>query len=232
MFAVLMLAHVVPLGPSPVVKNAVLAFDAQWDAIEASPRIVNRTGMGGAGTGVVVAVKDGFAYVLTAHHLAAESDEREVQFFTRKSYPVPDRKIRGVQVVVRYPNIDAALLKVQVGERPPPVLPLAKPGQRPKKFPFDALSVGCSNAKPPTCRVEQIVAKKLVRRPGDAVAFFWELAVAPPQGRSGGPLLDGSGQVIGVCAAARDRRGYYTHLDELLVGLKQDDLAWLYDSRP
>lgn len=226
------IAFLIPLGPAPVGKDLALTIDAQWTAIEACPRIVNQAGDRSVGTGVVIGVRDGYAYILTALHVAVDPEEREVQFFTRKSYPVPSRKLRGVRVIARYPETDTAVLKLSIGENPPAVLPLAGVGQRPKRFPFDAVSVGCSNGKLPTCRGEQVTGKKLVRRQNDIAAFFWELTDAPLPGRSGGPLLDSQGRVIGLCAAARDRRGYYTHLDELLVGLKRDELGWLIPPSP
>ncbi len=226
------IAFLIPLGPAPVGKTLALSVDAQWAAIEACPRIVNQAGERSTGTGVVVAVRDGFAYILTAHHVAGDPEEREVQFFTRKSYPVPARKLRGVQVLAKYPDTDAAVLKLAVGDDAPAVLPLAGIGQRPKRFPFDSVSVGCSNGKLPTCRGEQVVGKKFVRRQGDNVAFFWELADPPLPGRSGGPLIDAQGRVIGLCAASRDRRGYYAHLDEILAGLKRDELGWLIPANP
>lgn len=221
------LAFVFPLGPSAVVPSKTLTTDAQWAAIEACPRIVNHAGNRTVGTGVVVSVRDGFAYVLTAEHVAANPEDREVQFFTRKSYPLPARKVRGVKVLAKYATADFSVLKVAVGKEPPPTVALAGVHQRPKSFPFDGISVGCSDGNPPTCRAESVLGKKLAYRPMNSVAFFWELAVAPQAGRSGGPLLDAQGRVIGLGTAHLDQKGYYVHLDEILAGLKRDELLSL-----
>lgn len=212
---------------TPVSAGVPASADAQWAAVAACPRVVNRAGDRGTGTAVCVACRDGFAYLLTAEHVAGSPEDREVQFFTRESYPRPARRVRGVQVLSKFATPDLAVLKVKVGDEPVPVLRLAGPGERPKRFPFDAASVGCTDARPPTFRGEVVAGKKLARRPGDKVAFFWETAVAPIPGRSGGPLLDREMRVIGICAAAREKLGYYAHLDEILAGLKRDELGWL-----
>jgi hypothetical protein len=32
-----------------------------------------------------------------------------------------------------------------------------------------------------------------------------------------------------VCSGTQDGKGYYTHLDEILAGLKRHDLGWLFE---
>ncbi|MGL6094920.1 MAG: S1 family peptidase [Fimbriiglobus sp.] len=219
-------------GPTPTVESAVLSADQQWAAILACPKVITRSGARAAATGVAVGVRGGYAYVLTAQHAVPGVEEREIQFFTKESYPVPAVKIRGVEVVTRWDDPDLALLKVKLGPDTCGVLRLAGVGQRPKNFPVEVLSIGCARGEPPTARVGRIVAKKPARRPGGGLAFFWELADAPVPGRSGGPLLDNEGRVIGVCAAGRNGRGYYTHLDEILAALVNDSNDWLWQRTP
>ena len=75
----------------------------------------------------------------------------------------------------------------------------------------------------------ETVAAKLLKRANDVPeAFFWQTAAKPEKGRSGGPLLDADGRVIGICAATQDEKGYFTHLDEILAGLKTAKYEWLW----
>jgi S1-C subfamily serine protease len=220
-----------PPADGPVADGGVLSSTAQWDALAASPRVLMQKGNAGTATGITLGVRDGFAYVLTASHaIPDDGAEREVQFFNREAYPRPAHRFQGVEVVAKWSAPDLALMKVKTGPDRVPVIPLAGPGQRPTRYPFDAISVGCSNGGPPVCRVETVTAKRVAKRPGDAFAFFWELSAPPAPGRSGGPLLDDQGRVIGVCAAAQGKSGYYTHLDEVLVGLKREGYGWLWQA--
>lgn len=226
-----------PAAPNPVAAGAALPADAQWGAVGACPRVATLTGMGRIGTGVTLAVRnepgpDGsggrFAYVLTAKHVVPGTEDRLVEFFTKESYPKPARSFRAVEVVREWADPDLALLKVKVGAADAfPTLRLAGPGERPKRFPAPALSVGCTEGAAPNCRSEVIVAKRPVRQ-ANGVAFFWESQAPSVPGRSGGPLLDTSGRVIGLCVALQGERGYYTHLDEVLASLKRDGYEWLW----
>jgi len=203
------------------------ASEAQWNAVAACPRVATIARSGRVGTGVTVAVRDGAAYVLTAEHVVPGVEDRLVEFFNKDSYPKPASQHKAVEVVKQWTDPDLALLKVEVGKGPIPALRLAGPGERPKRYPFAALSVGCTEGAAPTCRTERVLARRPVRRPNE-VAFFWELQTPSIAGRSGGPLLDRDGRVIGICVALQSGRGYFSHLDEIQAVLKRDDLDWLW----
>ena len=223
-----LLAVAAPEVVNPAVaRGAVLSAEAQWNAIAACPLVVIDD-QASFGTAVVVGHKDGFAYLLTAAHVIEGTRDREFRFFTRDSYPRPARTVKGGNVLLRSQKPDFALVQVKVGDDRLPELKLAGPGQRPKRFPFEAVSVGCPFGGWPQARAETVSAK-LLKRPNDVPeAFFWQTAAPPEKGRSGGPLLDAQGRVIGVCAATQDDRGYFTHLDEILAGLKRAKHEWLW----
>jgi S1-C subfamily serine protease len=229
MFPPVVLAWIA-VAPAPVVASRDFTPEAQWAAALACPRIVpSVVAQGTGGTGVTVAVKDGAAYVLTAAHVVSGSPGFEVRYFDRASYPIRAKSFDRVSVLVRDSDADLALLKVETGSWPVPVLKVSGPGRRPKDFPAPALSVGCTNEGAPTCSAESIRAKRLVRRPGNEIAFFWETIAAPQPGRSGGPLVATDGRVIGICSAAQDGAGYYVHLDEILARLKEAGYGWLWE---
>ena len=222
----LVLAAPEVVNPAIAVGTA-LSAEAQWKAIAATPRVASGKN-GSFGTAVVVGHKDGFAYLLTADHVVDVPQEREFHFFTRDSYPQPVRTLKGGEILLRSEKPDFALLRLKVGDERLPELKLAGPGQRPKRFPFAAVSVGCPFGGWPQARAETVAAKLLKRVNDLPEAFFWETAAKPEKGRSGGPLLDADGRVIGLCAAAQDEKGYFTHLDEILAGLKREKYDWLW----
>ncbi len=203
---------------------AVQFSDARWAAILACPKV---SAPGAAdGSGVVIGVKDGFAYLLTAAHVAG-SGLVELKFSSRENYPKPAWFGDGAEVIGRWADPDFALIRFPVRNREVPILPLAPAWERPKAFPVGSLSVGVGGGQASSAVPNLVVGKEFVRREGKGAAFFWQTAVPPEAGRSGGPLLDVHGRVIGIAVAYRGAVGYYTHHDELLAALKRDGHGWL-----
>jgi hypothetical protein len=228
--------------------GAVLSTVQQWQIILASPRLKLDGDLGSA-TAVVVGQRDGFTYLLTADHAVREPGDVEVQFFTRRSYPVPSQTVKGTATVVDSKAADFALIRIVTPTHPPvvrqavrlfsclplpevvmPMVKLPKPNLRPKRFPFDAVSVGCTGGAAPSASGESILAKRFTRDeksdlPG---AFAWEASRAQQSGRSGGALVLADGTLIGICRARSADRGYYTHLDEIQAVLKEKGYAFLW----
>jgi len=186
------------------------------DALLACPRV--SVARGPTGTGVVIAVQNDIGWLLTAAHVAI--DERvEVAFTSWQSYPDVAWYGRQARVVARWPQQDLALVRFETGGRRIPVLPLAPPWARPKRFPATAWSIGINPEGVATLRSERLEAREYVDDAGKEGVFFWRTAQAPVAGRSGGPLLDAQRRVIGIAVAARASRGYYLHHDEILAAL-------------
>jgi trypsin len=71
-----------------------------------------------------------------------------------------------------------------------------------------------------------------VRKPGaNTSVLCWETAKTPAKGRSGGPLVDRRGYLIGVDSGAGDGKGYYIHIEEVHAFLKRNGLSWLYEEK-
>ena len=85
-------------------------------------------------------------------------------------------------------------------------------------------------AAAPTVLVEAVKRKVLLRRPGDTKSTWcWETQRRPERGRSGGPLLDEAGRVIGLASGHDGKCGYYTHAEEIHRFLKRNALDWLFE---
>jgi hypothetical protein len=225
-----------PARPSGVIaKLDLFPEDKQWEALACSPRLLGSDGE--LGTAVVVGIRDGSAFLLTANHVVSGNADRKLEFFTKENYGKKPLEIKIAESpVFRNLKADLALLKVDLGKIERKFLEIPSPNlnARPRKFPAPALSIGCSNGETPTCRDEQIEAKMLVRKANDGGTFFWQTKDISIAGRSGGPLLiknaEGNLSLIGICTATQDSRGYYTHLDEIHVALKEGGYSWLWET--
>ena len=212
----------------PGVPGTSLSLDQRWQRLEATPRLV---GTRGTATAVVIGRVNDELFVLTSEHVVRNSYDLKLEFFERGSYPKVGRTVNfGITLEVM-PVPDFAVLKFPVTkDQVYPIVPLATRESRPRRFPVDDFSIGCTNGKPPTIWEATIIAKRLTRRANnDEISFFWETEQIPISGRSGGPLFNQQGQLIGICSATTSGKGFYTHLDEILAGLKQRKLGWLLD---
>src|SRR5262249_11422102 len=107
-------------------------------------------------------------------------------------------------------------------------LPICPPRLMPVAPVFPVLSVGCNAGEAPTCRAEDLTGKRRPRKgKKEGTGLCWELAEAAARGRSGGPLVNGDGYLVGVGTGAAEGKGYYIHLAEVHRFLAQHSFRWL-----
>jgi hypothetical protein len=187
------------------------------------------------GTAVFVGYKNGVAFLLTANHIVKpvpDGDRLRLELFTDKSYPKVHQAIETALLRARMPNEDLALVVAPLKEPPPNVLRICPPGKLPRRerFPFPALTVGCDDALGrPRNLVDTVRGRKLVKKPDGSAAVYWECERPQARGRSGGPLVDARGYLLGICSGVQNQHGYYTYIEEIYGALKREGYAWLYE---
>ncbi len=199
--------------------------ELQTKALRATVRIVNPA-KGTNGSGVVVKRDDEYVYVLTAAHVVDKADKVEVQTFSADPNPKAAKTYDAAVVLERSKELDLAVVRIATHDKVPGVLPLCVKAPDDKEF--AALTVGC-DGKTPTCLAETVKGRKLVKRPGEDAVVSWEVAAAQAKGRSGGPLVDKNGRVLGIASGIGDGKGYYVHTEEIVKFLKERVLEELLE---
>jgi S1-C subfamily serine protease len=176
-------------------------------------RVVGR----GFSTSGVLLGKDphGRVHVLTVWHGARERVERvEVYSITSREYPQPNRILSPVQVVSTSERRDLAILRTAAipgGQEDLPCLRLASTST----VASTVFSCGCEDG-PPMLLSEKVAEVVSKRRPGqDEPTKMWKTELPQDVGRSGGPLINLDGDMIGIALGKAGRDGYYCHLDEI-----------------
>jgi hypothetical protein len=199
-------------------------------ALGATVRLVNVAGRC-EGSGAVVGRGGPHVYVITAAHVVDGADKVEIHTYSAASPPEEKGVYKSGEVVARTKDArDLALVRLATRDEMPGRLRVCPPRRVPAERGFAALSVGCSDGKAPSGRDETVAGKKLIRRPDDKEAVLaWEAKERPTAGRSGGPLVDARGYLLGVCSGAGGREGYYCHADVIHGFLKENGFRWLYE---
>jgi S1-C subfamily serine protease len=208
-------------GQVQIVPTPEFPRELQTSAIRATVRVANGAA-GLQGTGVVVASKGKFIYVLTAHHVVKGADGLEVATFNLDAYPRPAHVYRSAEVVAASPDTrDLALLRVATNGKVPGTMDLCPHVVLPDRPGFRALAVGCGEAGGPTCLPAKVLGKKRVRRPGGGKGcVFWEVDQPSGKGGSGGPLVDRRGYLLGIQSGTSHGKAYFCHADEVRAFLE------------
>jgi protein-disulfide isomerase len=198
----------------------------QASAIAATVRVVNGD-RNSVGSGVIVSARPPFVYVLTAHHVIAGAKTIEVDLFSSLFYPRPSQRLLDAHVIATSPRIDAALLRLTSKQAGLAAVQLSRQSAGSNQLPFSALGAGCTIEGAPTCQVERVIASKMVRREAKQDAsLVWEVQSESAKGRSGGPLFDSEGRLIGIASGRSEGRGYYSHIVEIQKFLSDSSARW------
>jgi S1-C subfamily serine protease len=203
----------------------------QEAAVAATVRVTNPV-QGQHGSGVLIHRQGPYAYILTAAHLVGKERIVEVVTFSARSYPRAEKTYRNAEVLARDSKVDLAVLRLATREAPPGLLPLAAKSAPPKGKDFPALTTGCKSTGPPTPALDVVKGARVVRKPGEVgKTLCWETVKGQARGRSGGPLLDRQGRLIGLASGVSSGKGYYVHLDEIHTFLRRNELGWLGEEK-
>ena len=202
----------------------------QIRAMTATVRIKNTT-LKTEGSGVIVGRNSSVVYILTAQHVVKDANQLEVATFSEKSYPNENKIYREAKIVAKSGDLrDLALLRVATDDQMPGQLSIRSLSVPLEGNGFYALSCGCSEGRGPTCLIKKVTGKKRVgRKVGGEVATFWEWPEGGTRGRSGGPLVDRRGDLIGICSGTSDGKSYFSHTEEIHGFLKQNAFHWLLE---
>lgn len=216
------------MTPAQTVESKDFSRQLQQRAVAATVRIVNR-GEKVEGSGVVVGRAGKGFYILTAAHLVSRTDGLEISTFTSDSYPRPAKVYQKAEIAARTCDMrDLALVRIATEDPLPGQLRLCPSRLLPRNEQFDALSAGCGAAGAPLCLVEHVQRSRLIRRKETMKpARFWEVKRGQMPGRSGGPLLDRDGNLLGIASGVNGGKGYYCHATEIYRWLESGNFRSL-----
>jgi serine protease Do len=205
----------------PLLETKDFSADLQRSTLAATVRVVENEKKS-FGSGVLIGVRENQGYILTARHTITSRGRFEVQFFTEESYPKAAFSVVASRVIHENSDADLALLTIDLSDKKFPS-PLSVAMESPKEKEFSCLSCGGSLGESPTIETAVVRNRILLQRPNNSSAFFWQTKEAPVKGRSGGPLINTDGKVIGIASGEQEGQGYYTHLDEIRTWLRKTD---------
>ena len=215
----LCLTALTPAGPPAAPPAAV-----REGGLAATVRVTDAAG-GGVGTGVVVGVRDGSVYVLTAAHVLGPGRGPRVETFGPRAPRKPDSVHDLCELLFRATDSDLAVVRLPAGKREWATAPVAPPPPA-GKVPDAGWARRVRRGPGPRVEAVALTGRKLVRRKDGSAGVLLAGPRGGGRGRSGGPLLDGDGRLLGVCNGTQDGMTYYAHPDEIRAALRAHRLGW------
>ena len=222
------------LCQAPAAEVEGFAPAVQQDALQATVRVVNQK-KNAIGTGVILNRSGAITFVLTAAHVIDGADRVDVQVFSSQSYPKPALIHESAAVIVRAKDKqpDLAVLRVIGYDGASQSLKLCPIPELPGKSKFSALSVGCDDRHLPTLRSEQVIDTVQAKKRNDSQASsYFRTHQKPSSGRSGGPLVDSRGRLLGICSGGDHGQAFYCHLEDIHQFLRAHGLHAILNDHP
>ncbi len=217
------------------VEHPLFTPAAQRAAFEATVR-TSHPASRSTGTAVIVKNENGNTYLLTAAHLVPpealperqDEDPKYVELFLYMVKNPNGVSSHGkARVIARMPERDLAVLEAKL-PNPPAPMPICPRDKLVMRLPMTVMTLGAIPDGPPEIVFDQVKEKKLVKKPDHTEANYWEADTPQRIGRSGGPMIDTRGYVIGIASGTQHQKGYYICVDEILRGLDLENLTRLY----
>jgi hypothetical protein len=208
---------------APWVESPDFPREQQEKAYRATLRL--RTPGNDLGTAVRVAwFKDTKkAFYVTAAHVVGNEESVDLEWFDPKNGDVAGT-VEGAKVIKTWPEVDLALM-LAIEPVEPSVIPICPAAKAPAKAPFAVLSLGCQLGSPDIW-LDQVQAEVKVNRAGLRPNMLcWQVGKESIIGRSGGPLVERNGHLVGICSGIAKGKTYYIHVKELEECLKKAHLT-------
>jgi hypothetical protein len=216
-------------GQVPALDSKDFSKEIQEKAVTATVRMTHRTEDIDA-SGILIRQDETFVYILTANHVVGKIKQLDFGVFTAASYPKFEKIYMGAEVLARDARADLAVLRLDTKDKLPAPLPLCPVNKAPDGKGTIVLTVGCQSNGVPLQILDVVKAVRTVSKPGqEGKTKCWEAAKPQARGRSGGPMVDTQGRLLGVSSGISGGKGYYIHIEEIRAFLKLNALGFLGD---